>query len=142
MANIIEWLLNLRDNKQSTIEIEGCAFVISPSARRRLVQRFAIYSKYELSGQQLVPLLMHAVGYRAHDENGNQFSDYNGSHFVTCGDDASRHVDTPSFELEGIRIFIGAETIKALNGKSLILKTVNVGWPSPSSKRVALLMAR
>jgi len=133
VARGIDWLENLFDSKASKIQIGEFAFNVSASARRHIVRR----AESPVPG--LVPCLSYALYYLAKDWSGNELSGYDQGHFVIGFDEPDKH--EAGFELNGVTLATGRETLAALNGKTLVLKTIAIGRPNPKSKLGSLLLA-
>lgn len=97
----------------------------------------------EISSVPLKPTLCFALSYHVFHEEHHVVERYDGDHFLLGWVPAE--MDPGGFcqiEIGGIKVFIHHETLNRLEGKELILETVEVGYPIPASKKNRLLRAR
>ena len=136
----LEGCRNIFDHKKTKVEIGDSWFNISAPARRRLISMASLAGAPPMAAGRL-PRLMHSLGYRMSDEQGNVFAEYSGDVFDIFFDTPAAHADSFSFRLEGISISIDQLTQSKLSGKTLMIKSVKDGRPAPNSRKARLMVA-
>lgn len=99
----------------------------------------------EADGMSLVPILCYAIGYQRFDKDYKTLLERCGADHFFLGWDSAKEMDPGGFhqiEIGGFKVFVQHITLKALEGKEMILETVDVGYPIPASKNRQLLRAK
>jgi hypothetical protein len=92
---------------------------------------------------QLIPILYNALKFRTFDRNFNLSERYDAEYFFLGWDHGE--IDFGGYlqiEIGVSKIFIQRSALIKLEGKELVLETVEVGHPIPARKKCQLLRAR
>jgi hypothetical protein len=115
-------------------------FSISPEAVTRIAHLLKI-------GQEsphcvgLVPVLYFAHDYQKRDQEGRVFERCPSPYFNIGWDHTEKVIAEGCMKTEvlGLPLFIEADALHILEGKELVLQTVEVGYPQPAERTAQLL---
>jgi len=112
-------------------------FSISSEAATRIAELLEMGGE----GVNLVPVLCFAYSMHSFDEGGKEKMRYP-EHFI-IGWYYSELLQGNEIQIEilGIKLLAWPEVLKRLEGKQLVLETVEIGFPNPADEKTKLLRA-
>ena len=116
------------------------SFTLMPSVKHEILVHASLRNTDGFP-QNLVPCLLHCLGFRMSDKAGSVFAEYSGSHFSVQFYTAEKSKDYVSFCIEAVTLKATLETLRQLDGKKLVIKRVAIGRPNPRSKWNRLMLA-
>lgn len=122
--------------------MNGFSFSASPDAIRWIVETLQTFNK-ESGFAGLLPTLCFCFNYRTSEKNGRTLEWCPDPYFEIGWyrpETAAAH-GFVELEMPGVKFFASPDTLKRLEGKQLILETVEVGYPTPADKKRQLLRA-
>jgi hypothetical protein len=117
-------------------------FAISPDAAAWIVKTVQ-WSEKQRRRTGLLPALLFCFGERHWDKDG-RLLEWCRHPFFDIGWYPSEYVAAEGFvemEIRSVKIFAPPDTLQRLEGRQLVLETVEVGYPHPADKTAQLLMA-